>query len=168
VSFVLDKELAFLTIAADVLKLPEIEVNILRKYIVEDNHEFSSKLWERIVCKVGKFKFVDGFGFDNSDKSESKTGSTRVVINHRYYESVVGQITNVTGKIGHIRAAVYNVHKKCIDYFLIPPDFDCNFYTSEKCPQGSIKFSYNRRNDSYANSLEKYRVENLKEVCKPV
>lgn len=159
------KELAFIEMAAKEIGFTRAEkkhmINLVKRGCI-----LSPQLWEMVVEKVLGLKFVDQSGYDFEDGSEAKTGSCTLQLkNSTGYYSVKGQITNVSGKDGYIRVAIYNDWADRIDFFLLPPGYACSSYSYEKCPQAQIKFSYSRRNDSYSNGLERYRVSGLEHVC---
>ncbi len=161
----LDKEKAFVEIASKYLDFTNAEkkhmINLVNRGCV-----LSPQLWEMIVEKVSGLEFVDQSGYDYSDLSEAKTGSCTVRFQATTgYDQVAGQITNIGDKQGVIRTALYNDWTKKIDFFLIPTNHSCTTYTTKKCPQASLKFSYNRYRDEYSNGLERYRKKNLEEVC---
>lgn len=162
---IIGKELAFVELASKELGFTRAEkkhmINLANRGCI-----LSPQLWEMVVEKVSGLKFVDRSGYDFDDGSEAKTGSCTVQMQKSTgYDMVKGQITNVSGKNGYIRVALYNDWTNRIDFFLLPPGYGCSSYTHEKCPQAQIKFSYSRRNDSYSNGLEIYRVYDLKDVC---
>jgi len=158
----IDKELAFLDLAVDVLKFSRGKRAFIREMILEYNQELSAKFWEKIIEKIGKIKYKDNHHMDFSDGSEAKTSSASLSRGR-----VSGKITNVSNKTGYIRVACYNFWKKNIDYFLLPPKHKCKMLFSEATGnRGSIYFSYNRTLDTYSNNLDKYRVKNIKEVCR--
>jgi len=158
----IDKELAFLDLAVDVLKFSRGKRAFIREMILEYNQELSPKFWEKVIEKIGKIKYIDDHYMDFSDGSEAKTSSTFIS-----KSGVKGNISNVSGKTGHIRVACYNTWKKNIDYFLMPTNHKCTVsYTKSRGNKGNIHFSYNRTLDTYSNNLDKYRVKNIKEVCR--
>ena len=159
----IEKEFAFLDLAAEVLKISKQERAFIRQWI-NRGHEFSSKLWEEMIQKLAKTKFTDVAHMDFADGTESKSACTRLDANKG---GIVGQITNVDGKTGWIRVACYNNWKKTIDFFLLPPNHTVKAYFSAATGnRGHIKFSYNRSADTYSNNLELYRVKLVKDVCK--
>lgn len=163
--FIIGKELAFVNLAAKHLGFTKTEkkhmINLVNRGCI-----LSPQLWEMIVENVSGLKFVDKNGYDFEDGSEAKTGSCTLQLKKSTgYYAVKGQITNVSGKDGVIRAALYNDWSKKIDFFLLPPGYLCKSYAYEKCPQASIKFSYSRKNDTYSNGLEDYRVFFVEDVC---
>lgn len=164
------KEIAFVELAADVLKMSRQEKLFFIRLVDEYNSEFSGKLWEKIISKVGNIKLVDAAGSDFSDGSEAKTSCASKQPeqkNGKTYYRIKGAITNLAGKLGWIRVAIYNYHKNDIDFFLLPPGHKvkCHF-TESSGNRGKAPYTYNRQNDTYSNNLELYRVRNLKEVCK--
>lgn len=160
-----EKELAFIDLAADVLKISAQERAFMRKW-VDLGHEYSSRLWELIIQHKAETKFEDVAHQDFHDGSEAKSASTRL---NAAGNAIVGQISNVTGKTGYIRVACYNNWKKKIDFFLLPPNHNCTAYFSEAAGnRGSIRFSYSRRTNRYSNYLEWYRVHSLQDVCKKI
>lgn len=160
---VLDKEISFVDLASTYLSYSPDEINTLIK-LVERGAEISPHLWEMIVEQESGIKFVNKDGYDFEDFTEAKTGSLTVRKNSKRVYSK-GQITNVSGKIGHMRVAIWNELKNSIDFFLIPPNHYCTTYTSPATPRASIQFSYHKKNDTYSNNLELYRVKLLNEVC---
>lgn len=162
---ILDKELAFLQLAFEHLKFSPSEQKTMHT-LVERGCILSPQLWEMIVEKLGGLKFINEHGYDFNDFTEAKTGSCNWKFDSaRGTDSITGQITNVGGKIGHLRAAVYNVYTKKIDFFLLPPNHYCSTYSSNSNKQESLKFSYSRYRDTYSNMLEHYRVKDIHEVC---
>lgn len=162
---ILDKEIAFVKLASNYLNYDSLTLMEL----VRGGAEISPHLWERIIEKISGIKFVDKNGYDFEDFTEAKTGSLTIrTRSDTGYVDRKGRITNTTGKIGHMRVAIWNGCTDCIDYFLIPPDHNCTSYSSTNNPQGAIQFSYSIRNDTYANNLEEYRVQTIEEVCKRV
>jgi hypothetical protein len=159
---VLDKEFAFIDLAADVLKLSRTERGYMRKFAREFENDFSGKLWERIIARIANVECTDVAYKDFSDGTEAKTASTREYIDSKGDGRICGQISNCEGKTGWIRAACYNSYKGDIDYFLIPPHHNCTF------DAGMIRFSYNRTKDTYSNGLEQYRVSSVYDVCRNV
>lgn len=160
---VLDKEYAFIDLAADLLGLSRTERGYMRKFARDFENDFSGKLWERIIARIANIECTDVAYKDFCDGSEAKSASTREYINSKGHSRICGQITNCKGKTGWIRVACYNNHKEDIDYFLIPPDHECTFDNYKK-----IRFNYNRTLDTYSNSLEQYRVASVYEACKKV
>ena len=156
------KELAFLELAKKHLMMPKAEVNFAKKYIIAFGHEFSPVFWERIASKISGSKFVDGVGYDLENGSEMKTSSTREYYPPNGYISRRGQISNVGVKTGYICVACFNITKGSIDYFRIPPDNECQKQTYKGMQ--SIPFRY-KKDDTYGNSLELYRVKNEIECC---
>lgn len=164
-----DKELAFLDLAADILKYSRTERAFIREWI-NKGHEFSSRIWEEIIEKLAKTKFTDVAHMDFTDGTEAKTGCTRTHMHKiKHHTNICGQITNVAGKIGFIRVACYNNWTQNIDFFVLPPNHTAKAYYSKATGnQGCIKFSYNRSNDTYSNNLETYRVKSVTDCCKPL
>ncbi|CAB4162611.1 hypothetical protein UFOVP787_71 [uncultured Caudovirales phage] len=160
--FNLQKELSFLELTGHLLGFSDQKIAVMRELITEDQSEFSARLWEKTIAKLAKTKFTDVAHKDFSDGTESKTASTRRDVKGK----IQGQISNVSGKTGWIRVACFNNYKNVIDFFLLPPDHDCKSYFSPaNGDRGSIKFTYNRKEDTYSNYLEKYRVKNAKAAC---
>lgn len=157
---VMDKEYAFIDLAADVLKISRSERSYMRKFVRDFENDFSGKLWERIISRLAGIKCTDVAYKDFSDGSEAKTASTREYTDSKGYTTICGQISNCQGKKGWIRVACYNSHKSDIDFFLIPPKHKCKF------DGGMIRFNYNRTKDTYSNSLEDYRVASIFQACK--
>lgn len=165
---VLNKEIAFVHLASIFLDYTENEVQTLLK-LVERGAEISPHLWEMVIESFSGIKFVNKGGYDFEDFSEAKTGSMTIRYNSASgYNSNKGQITNVSGKIGFMRVAIWNECTDQIDFFLIPPNHCCTTYSCKSSPQASIQFSYSKRNGTYSNNLETYRVSSLKEVCSAV
>lgn len=161
--FGLQKELSFLELAAPILGFSREKTAVMRDLIIEDQSEFSTKLWEKVIAKLAKTIFTDVAHKDFTDGSESKTASTR---RDKSKNVIKGQIANVSGKTGWIRVACFNNHKNMIDFFLLPPDHECTaYFTAATGTKGTIKFTYNRKLDTYSNNLEKYRVRNVQACC---
>lgn len=167
-----NKEIAFVELAAVSLKMPLQKRMFFMELVDDFASEFSGKLWEKIISHKLKVKCTDVAGCDFSDGSEAKTGSTRTTYsskNGKKYPGTSGQISNLSGKTGYIRVAIYNHVKNSIDYFLLPPKHKVKCYFAEATGnQGCAKFSYNSTEDTYSNNLELYRVKGLKEVCKKI
>lgn len=160
--FGLQKELSFLELAAPILGFSREKTAVMRELIIEDQSEFSARLWEKVIAKLAKTVFTDVAHKDFADGTESKTASTRIGSKN----AIHGQVSNVSGKTGWIRVACFNNHKNMIDFFLLPPDHECAVYFNPASGQrGSIKFTYNRKLDTYSNKLEKYRVRNVQSCC---
>lgn len=166
-SAMLLKELAFIDLATKHLGFSNSEKKHM-KVLVERGCVLSPQLWEMIVEKLTGSKFVNESKYDFEDFSEAKTGSCTSRPGSKGYYSYKGQITGVGGKLGYIRVALYNEYSRSIDFFLLPPDHSCNSYTAEMCPQAAIKFSYSRRDDTYSNGLEQYRVYKVEDVCSKI
>ena len=166
------KEIAFVELAADTLKLPLQKRMFFMELVDDFASEFSGKLWEKIISHKARLKSIDAAGYDFSDGSEAKTGSTYMNAKHKNgntYYAPIGQITNLDGKPGYVRVAIYNHIKNNIDFFLLPPKHKVKCYFSKAAgTRGTAKFSYSRVNDTYSNNLELYRVRNLQEVCKKI
>lgn len=161
-----EKELAFLDLATDILKYTRSERAFIREWI-NKGHEFSGRIWEELIEKLARTKFNDTAHMDFTDGTEAKTASTRLYKKKEGSTGIVGQITNVAGKTGYIRVACYNNHSKKIDFFVLPPNHDVTIrLTKSQGNKGCIQFSYSRKDDTYSANLEKYRVKNIKECCK--
>lgn len=168
-----EKEIAFVELAADALKLPLQKRMFLIELVNDFASEFSGKLWEKIIERKARLKAIDAAGYDFSDGSEAKTGCTWITYsmksNGKRYPNISGNITNLHGKTGYVRVAIYNNVKKSIDYFLLPPGHKVKcYFTASSGTKGTAKFSYNTKEDTYSNNLELYRVKNLKEACKNI
>ena len=53
-----EKELAFLDLAADILKYTRSERAFIREWI-NKGHEFSGRIWEELIEKLARTKFND-------------------------------------------------------------------------------------------------------------
>jgi hypothetical protein len=155
-----NKERAFVELASKTLKWSD-EKKAIYLELVEDGLQLSGNLWEKIISKLAKTKIVDARGSDFADLSEAKTGITR-----KYSCGGRGMVTNMGGKFGWIRVAIYNECKDSIDFFLLPPKHLVKvYYTKYNGSKGHSSYSYGITNDNYGNNMQKYRVKNVKAVC---
>jgi hypothetical protein len=77
------------------------------------------RIVERTMAHLGGYEFVDAHGYDNTDYSETKTGTIR-------RHDSMATITNITTvhkdtpKVGDIRAVFYNEFTGQLDYYFLP------------------------------------------------
>ena len=133
----------------------------LRKYGLKHPTIFNiERLVEECLAHIGPYLFVDEYGYDFSDFSDSKTSTVNV--NTRKIE-----ISNVETKVGSLRITTYNPLKEDLDYFFVPKTHlsrvrqPCYGNASHK---ERIVFTYTENNDFY-NSFEKYRIANFEELA---
>ena len=74
---------------------------------------------EDAMAHLGGYQYVDEDHYDNSDYSETKTGTLRA---HDRTATISGIISrhNKTPKVGDIRAVIYNEFTGGLDYFFMP------------------------------------------------
>lgn len=77
------------------------------------------RIVERTMAHLGGYEFVNAHGYDNSDYSETKTGTIR---EHDRTATISGIITANTGtpKVGDIRLVLYNEFHGILDYYFLP------------------------------------------------
>jgi hypothetical protein len=74
---------------------------------------------EDAMAHVGGYSYVDKDHYDNSDYSETKTGTCRQHDRTATISSIISRHTK-TAKAGDIRAVIYNEFTGNLDYFFLP------------------------------------------------
>jgi hypothetical protein len=100
--------------------LPEYQQgNQLPTLITNWRHYNVEHIVEDAMAHVGGFVYVDKDHYDNSDYSETKTGTCR---QHDRVATISGIISRhtKTAKVGDIRAVIYNEFTEQLDYFFLP------------------------------------------------
>ena len=140
----LDKELAFVELASQVLDYSETEKNHMIKF-VKRGGIVAPQLWEMIVEEKTGSKFIDEEGKDFEDGSDAKTSTCSMRESEKGYISYKGTIHSVGNKTGYLRVAIYNDCVSEIHYFLIPKKNNCRISYYDNDPRGRIPFSYKQK-----------------------
>jgi hypothetical protein len=74
---------------------------------------------EDAMAVVGGYQYVDCDHYDNSDYSETKTGTCRQHDRTATVSGIISRHTK-TAKVGDIRAVIYNEFTGNLDYFFMP------------------------------------------------
>ena len=107
------------------LILKEIAARYLEEYrgreqeLIEHHRHYNVEhIVEDAMCRLGGYEFVDAHTHDNSDFSETKTGTIRT---HDSVATISGIISDGgTAKCGDIRAVIYNQFKQELQYYFLP------------------------------------------------
>jgi len=140
----------------DPRRLPELMTRS-RHYAVEH-------IVEDAMAHVGGYQYVDQDHYDNSDYSETKTGTLRTHDRTATISGIISRHTK-TPKAGDIRAVIYNEFTGCLDYFFLP-----------KCEWEALR-EYGQANDSilrtkynidwgYYTKWEQFRVKDFETLAK--
>ena len=140
----LDKELAFIELASQVLDYSKTEKNHMIKF-VKRGGIVAPQLWEMIVEEKTGSKFIDEEGKDFEDGSDAKTSTCSMRESEKGYITHKGVISSVGNKTGYLRVAIYNECASEIHYFLIPEKHNCNISYTNTNPKGRIEFSYKQK-----------------------
>lgn len=95
----------------DIRRLPEL-MQRWRHYNVEH-------IVEDAMAHVGGYQYVDEDHYDNSDYSETKTGTLRIHDRTATISGIISRHTK-TPKAGDIRAVIFNEFTSRLDYFFLP------------------------------------------------
>jgi len=119
---------------------------------------------EVAIARVGGYKFVDENHYDNSDYSETKTGTCRI------HDSMaaIGNIISKRGgipKLGDIRAVIYNEFTTELEYFFMPKADWEDMREYGNANKNILRARYNAYNGKY-NKWEQFRVESFEKLAR--
>ena len=121
---------------------------------------------EVAMCRVGNYQFVDENHYDNSDFSDTKTGTCR----RHDRTAVIGNILSrktLTPKAGDIRAVIYNEFTEELDYFFLPKAHWEDLREYGDSNQHLLRTKYTVHTDRYTK-WEQFRVNSFKDLaCVP-
>jgi|APCry1669189534_1035231.scaffolds.fasta_scaffold134668_2 hypothetical protein len=125
----------------------------IKKFALKYPDSFNVEhLVEECFPTIGKFKFVDGIGYDNSDYSEDKTASIRLrPLSKNTYAGEISGVSRANGneKIGALRCIIYNPHTESLKFYFLPKKVWKNMITIHPTSKiGKIVFSYNLKKDT--------------------
>jgi hypothetical protein len=141
---------------------PDFSTDKKLKKIALSNPDYFNveRLVEVSLAHIGGYKFVDEFGYDFDDYTDSKTTSVQP-------SGKCIDIGSVECKIGSLRVTIYNPFKHALDYMFIPksdvPTLKV-FNYGKNSQKERIRTTWNQKNDSY-NCLEQYRLSSFIEMA---
>ena len=121
-------------------------------------------LVELAMSRVGGYKFVDEAHYDNSDLSETKTGTCRV---HDRRAVISGIISKQGGipKAGDIRAVIYNEFTGELEYFFMPKADWEDMREYGNANKNILRATYNICDGAY-NKWESFRVNSFEKLAR--
>jgi len=112
----------------------------------------------------GMYTFEDATGYDNSDFTETKTATMSVsVVKTKYYDKYrklvaeyprfygATRITNVGGKIGAIRAVVYNTFTELVEFIFVPRSITLTKKKKNNGRSSNLVLTFNLETLQYCN-----------------
>ena len=121
---------------------------------------------EVAMCRVGNYEFVDEDYYDNSDFSETKTGTCRRHDRTAVISGILSRHTD-TPKAGDIRAVIYNEFTEELDYFFLPKAQWEDLREYGESNKRLLRTKYNVHTDRYSK-WEQFRVNSFKDLaCMP-
>jgi hypothetical protein len=145
--------------------LPEYQQgNQLPTLITNWRHYSVEHIVEDAMAHVGGFRYVDQDHYDNSDYSETKTGTCRRHDRTATISGILSRHTK-TAKAGDIRAVVYNEFTQQLDYFFLPKaDWEqMREYGEANC--SILRTKYQPATDVYTK-WERFRVKDFETLAK--
>ena len=117
------------------------------------------RLVEESLAAVGPYEFVNEYGYDFTDLSDSKTAT---VAGNNYMA-----IGSVESKVGALRVTIYNPHKQALDYMYLPFKAwqqlkECSYGKNEH--KDRLRVRWNATHDHY-NRFERFRLNTFKELA---
>jgi len=126
-----------------------------RHYNVEHISEYA-------MCQLGGYTWVDQDTHDNSDYSETKTGTIRT---HDSVATISGIMTERGQvKCGDIRAVIYNQFDHSLHYYFLPKAYWESIREYGKSNATILRSSYNPQTDT-VSKWKNYRVRSFHELA---
>ena len=120
-----------------------------------------TRLVEQSLAAIGPYDFINAYGYDFTDYSDSKTATVS-----QYNKMMT--IGNVQNKIGALRVTAYNPYTNTLDYFYLPKNVvdECKEKNKTvKNPSGErIRTTWNIITNHY-NTFEPHRVKTFNELA---
>ena len=119
---------------------------------------------EDAMAHVGGYDYVDQDHYDNSDYSETKTGTLRKHDRRVTIGNIVSKHTG-TPKAGDIRAVIYNEFTQKLEYFFMPKSEWEDIREHGDANKGVLRASYNQHTGQIAK-WERFRVKDFETLAK--
>lgn len=119
---------------------------------------------EDAMAHVGGYQYVDEDHYDNSDYSETKTGTLRIYDKTVTLTNIVSRHT-ATPKAGDIRAVIYNEFTEQLEYFFMPRAQWEDIREHGDCNKGILRARYNP-NTGKILKWEQFRVKDFETLAK--
>ena len=105
------------------------------------------RIVEQTMAQLGDYDYIDATGYDNTDYSETKTGTLR---RHDRTATISGIITahSRTPKVGDIRAVIYNEFTESLDYFFLPKAYWETIREHGKSNSDILRARYSEESDT--------------------
>ena len=145
--------------------LPEYQVGKQLPTLLNNwRHYNVEHIVEDAMAHVGGFEYVNQAHYDNTDYSETKTGTCR---QHDRTATISGIISrhSKTPKAGDIRAVIYNEFTQKLDYFFMPKaDWELmREHGDANC--SILRTKYQPHTDTYTK-WERFRIKDFDTLAK--
>jgi len=121
------------------------------------------RIVEEQMAALGGYDRVDATGYDNSDYSETKTGTVRRHDRTATITSILTERTR-TAKVGDIRAVMYNEFTERLDYFFLPKAYWETIREYGKSNSDILRARYSPSTDSI-HKWQDHRVDSFLELA---
>jgi hypothetical protein len=132
--------------------------------LMEDWGFFNAeRIVEQTMADLGGYDRVDATGYDNSDYSETKTGTVR---RHDRTATISGILTahTRTAKVGDLRVVMYNEFTNRLDYFFLPKAYWETIREHGKSNCDILRAKYSPDSDAI-HKWRDYRVDTFLELA---
>jgi hypothetical protein len=122
------------------------------------------RIVEKAMALVGGYDFVNAHGYDNSDYSETKTGTIR---QHDRTATISGILTahTDTPKVGDIRLVLYNEFHGVLDYYFLPKAGWESIREYGKSNKDILRAKYNPDHD-IIHKWQRWRVKDFETLAR--
>ena len=156
----MNKHTAILTEIAAVY-LPEYQ-DRTEELIRYHRHYNVEHIVETAMALIGGYEFVDEHTHDNSDYSETKTGTIRT---HDSVATISNIVTDAgQAKCGDIRAVIYNQFDHGLHYYFLPKAYWESIREHGRCNGNILRSSYKADIDRISKWRD-YRVNTFHELA---
>ena len=141
--------------------LPEYQGRA-EELVAHHRHYNVEHIVEDAMCRIGGYTWVDQHTHDNSDYSETKTGTIRTHDSVATISNIVTDRGQV--KCGDIRAVIYNQFDHSLHYYFLPKAYWESIREYGKSNGTVLRSSYNAATDT-VSKWKKYRVNTFHELA---
>jgi hypothetical protein len=119
---------------------------------------------EDAMARVGGYEYVNADHYDNSDYSETKTGTLRKHDKTVSISNIISRYTS-TPKAGDIRAVIFNEFTTLLEYFFMPKAGWESIREYGDANKDILRAKYNP-NTGIINKWEQFRVPDFETLAK--
>lgn len=141
--------------------LPEYQGRA-EELVQHSRHYNVEHIVEDAMCRIGGYTWLDAHTHDNSDYSETKTGTIRTHDSVATISNIVTDRGQV--KCGDIRAVIYNQFDHGLHYYFLPKAYWESIREYGKSNATVLRSSYNANTDTISK-WKNYRVRSFHELA---